>query len=267
MKTFLILAGVVVLVLFACVRYIESVSVFHPTTGLSANPSQWGLPFEDIYFLSQDNVRLNGWFVKSPQARTTILYFHGNAGTIADRLDKIKSFHALGVNVFIIDYRGYGLSQGKPSEHGIYADAVAAYDYLLTRSDLAPGSIGVYGASLGGAVAVDLATKRTLAYLIVDSSFSSAGDIGKIMYPYLPTFFMQTKLDSLSKIKRVMIPKLFFHSPHDELIPIRLGRKLFEAAPVPKRFVETNGGHNDNHVIAAELWRKEVSRFLDEFEK
>jgi len=262
MKTFVIAIFIIFLCLTAYVRYLESVTVFHPSHELSATPSQRGLDFENVTLRTKDHYLINGWLMKHPRAASTMLYFHGNAGNIADRLDKISVFYNLGLNVFIIDYRGYGKSQGKPSEHGIYEDALAAYDYLAARPDIARDKIWAYGASLGGAVAVDLSTKRHLACLIIDSSFSSAADMGKTIYPLIPSFFLQTKMDSSAKIKNITIPKLFFHSPEDRVVPIRLGRKLYEAAPSPKKFIETSGGHNDNHVVTQEIWIQGIREFL-----
>ena len=262
MKNLMISIFIVILCFLAYVRYLESVTVFHPTRKIEVTPTQVGLKFENIYFRTKDKSLINGWFIKNPHARSTVLYLHGNAGNISDRLDKISTFHEMGVNVFIIDYRGYGKSQGKPSEHGIYEDASAAYDYLLTRDDVRPGSIFIYGASLGGAVAIDLAAKRKISCLIMDSSFSSAAHMAKTIYPFIPSFFLQTKMDSIIKIKKILVPKLFIHSREDELVPFHLGRKLFDAALNPKEFLEVKGGHNDSHIYSKEIWDPGVRNFL-----
>jgi len=262
MKIFVIAIFIIFLCFMAYVRYLESITVFHPSHELSATPRQRGLDFENVYLRTKDHCLINGWLMKHPRAASTMLYFHGNAGNMADRLDKVLDFYNLGLNVFIIDYRGYGKSQGKPSEHGIYEDAVVAYDYLAVRPDIARDKIWAYGASLGGVAAIDLSTKRHLVCLIIDSSFSSAADMGKTIYPLIPSFFMQTKMDSAKKIKTITIPKLFFHSPEDRFVPIRLGRKLYDAAPPPKKFIETSGGHNDNHAVSQEVWIQGIREFL-----
>ena len=152
---------------------------------MAVNPAGVRLPWEDVYFKTNDGVTLNGWFFKNPQARSTILFAHGNAGNMSDRLFKIKFFYDLGLNVFIFDYRGYGKSEGKPSEAGIYVDAQSAYDYLQSRPDVNMKRLILYGASLGGAVVIDLATH---------AKRRSAG--GGIVYhlcprygPYLLSFF------------------------------------------------------------------------------
>src|SRR3989338_4815908 len=152
------------------VRYFEATAIFHPTREMPVAPDFVGLEFEDIYFKTQDKVTLNGWFVKNRPASSVVLYLHGNAGNISHRLEKILMFHELGLNVFIIDYRGYGKSQGKPTEDGLYQDALAAYEYLKTRKDVNTDKIIAYGDSLGAVAAIDLATKRKLSCLVVDSS-------------------------------------------------------------------------------------------------
>jgi len=231
--------------LFALVRYLESVGVFFPSRVLGLSPSVMGLDFDDVYFKTKDNVTLNGWFLKNPQALSTIIFAHGNAGNMSDRLFKIKFFYDLGLNVFIFDYRGYGKSEGKPSEAGIYLDAQGAYDYLQSQGRVSMNNIILYGASIGGVVVIDLATRRHAALLVVDSSITNARDMVKIFYPFLPSFFLSLKFDSINKVRALKVPKLFIHSPDDEVVPYWVGQKLFETAAEPKEFLEIHGGHND----------------------
>jgi fermentation-respiration switch protein FrsA (DUF1100 family) len=178
-------------------------------------------------------------------------------------LGRIQFFNELGVNVLIIDYRGYGKSQGHPTEAGLYKDALAAYDYLFGRRDIDPQRIMAYGASLGGAVAVDLASKRNLSCLIVDSSFTSAADMAKRIYPFVPSFLIRVRMDNIGKIKTIKIPKLFIHSKDDEIVPMELGRRLFEAAVPPKEFLEITGGHNEGYMDSQDKIVEEMSRFLE----
>lgn len=244
------------------VRYLESKSVFYPTKALSATPKELGLEYENIHLRASDGVKLHGWLIKVPDAKSTLIFLHGNAGNIGDRLGKIDLFHRMGLNILIIDYRGYGSSGGYPTEDGIYLDALAAYDFLQSRDDLKEQAVVVYGASLGGAVAVDLATKRKIDGLIVDSTFSSAADIARIIYPFVPKFLIKIKLDSLTKIKELTVPKLFIHSVDDRTVPIALGRKLYEAAPGPKEFIEIAGDHNDGHLLDESKFREGIRQFL-----
>ena len=253
---------VTVVLLAAGVRYLESISVFYPGRSIAATPAALGLAFEDVFIKTEDQVTINAWLVKSFVQRGTLIFCHGNAGNIGDRLEKILLFHQMGLNVLIIDYRGYGKSRGRPSEAGIYKDAVAAYDYLLTRQDMDRSRIIGYGESLGGAVAVDLGTKRNLAALIIDSSFTNAADMAKTIYPFIPSFLLGTKLDSAAKVRTIAIPKLFIHSRADEIVPFRLGERLYQAAAKPKEFLELTGGHNDTPVDAQEKMAKEIIIFL-----
>lgn len=261
----LVLIIVAAFLFTAFIRYIESRSIFYPTREIPVTPPVIGLGFEDVYFKTQDGVTLNGWFIKAPNGRCTLLCFHGNAGNLGHRLEKIALFHRLGVNIFIIDYRGYGKSEGKPTEEGVYQDALAAYDYLLTRRDVDPDKIIGYGDSLGGAVAVDLATKKKLACLIIDSSFTSVADLSKTIFPFVPPFLLTTKMDSASKVKNISVPKFFIHSINDEIVPFALGKKLFDAAAQPKEFLEITGGHNINHIDSKDVLLRGISEFLKKY--
>ena len=248
--------------LWALVRYLETMAVFFPSRSMVVSPSVIDLPWEDVYFKAKDGVTLNAWFVKKSNASSTLIFAHGNAGNISDRLFKIKFFHDLGLNVFIFDYRGYGKSDGKPSEAGVYLDAQAAYDYLQARGDVDMGRIILYGASIGGVVMIDLATQRDAALLVVEASITNAADMGKIFYPFLPVFFLSLKFDSLRKVRSLHVPKLFIHSPDDELVPYWVGRKLFEAALGPKEFLKIHGGHNDGSITVDPSAAGEFIRIL-----
>lgn len=259
-------AGFVLLVVY--VRFLEAVSLFVPTRKIAVTPSEAGLAFEDIYFSTEDHIRLNGWLVKcavKPAEAATILFFHGNAGNIGDRVEKVKNFYKLGVNIFIIDYRGYGKSQGRPTENGMYRDAVAAYDYLVSRPDIAKDRIVAYGASLGGVAAIDVASKRPLAALIADSTFTSAADMGKTIAPFVPSFILTTKLDNAAKIIRITAPKLFIHSPDDTTVPFRLGQKLFALAGEPKEFLKIAGSHNEGYSLSQDVFLTGIKNFLDKY--
>lgn len=262
MSTLLIVVLVLTGGLFALVRYLESNAVFFPGKNVFMLPDRAGMAYEDIMITTSDGVRINAWFVKNPSAKSTLIFAHGNAGCMSDRMLKIKFFHDLGLNVLIFDYRGYGRSEGKPTEQGVYKDAQAAYDYLLGRKDVDPAKIAAYGTSLGGIVAVDLATQRPLAALIVDSSITSGRDVARIYYPYVPHFFMQIKFDSLSKVARIHIPKLFMHSPDDKTVPFAMGQRLFAAAAEPKQFVQSSGGHNEIQIVSDPLTAKAVKDFF-----
>lgn len=253
--------GFIAFILF--VRYLEQKTLFVPSKTIYNTPQSRKLVFEDIYFPSGP-YKINGWFVAASPKSPTLVYCHGNAGNIADRLDKIEMFHKIGVNVFIFDYRGYGHSQGRPTEKGMYEDARAAYDYLLTRTDIDKNKIIGYGTSLGGSVAIDLAVQRQLQSVIIDSSFTSGADMARRIYPMIPTFFMSVKLDSAAKIHSINIPKLFIHSTEDEVVPFKLGQKLFDMAPPPKEFMTVRGGHNEPH-WEQKGYKEDIERFLRKY--
>jgi len=258
---FYLIVGIVLFLIF--VRHLENTSIFYPQRLLTATPHNLGLPFEDVTITTQDHVKLHGWLIKTPSARSTLVFFHGNAGNIGDRLEKIDLFHRIGLSVLIIDYRGYGNSEGVPTEQGIYDDATATYDYLLRRDDMQGQNIISYGASLGGVVAIDLAIKRAVSCVIVDSTFSSAVDMAKRIYPFIPSFLIKSKMNSIDKIKNISVPILFIHSIEDQTVPFALGKKLYEAASQPKEFIETTGGHNDEYIDDGGKVQNGIKTFLN----
>lgn len=252
----------IVAALFLYARIYEAKLLFLPSRKFYATPRDIGLPYEDVFFLSEGGVPLNGWLVRNPRARATVLFFHGNAGNISNRMDKIALFYKMGLNVFIIDYRGYGKSEGRSSEEGMYRDAEAAYDFLMKKSGLEKTALIIYGESLGGAAAVDLASRHPSAALIADSTFSSARDMARAMLPIVPSFMISLRLDSVSKIGQVTAPKLFIHSPYDEIVPFRLAKKLFNAATEPKEFLKIDGDHNAGYSLDYQTYRDGIAAFL-----
>ncbi|MFA5119289.1 MAG: alpha/beta hydrolase [Candidatus Omnitrophota bacterium] len=259
---FIVYTVIVIIILSVFVKYLEDRSVYFPEKEILASPSVIGLAYEDVSFKTRDGLILNAWFVPADNARNTILLCHGNGGNIGDRLDKIKLLHGLGESVFIFDYRGYGLSEGKPSEKGLYLDAQAAYEYLMISRQVKESRIIVYGESLGSVAALELALKRRPAGIIVEGAFSNAVDMAKIIYPKLPSFLFRNKFDSMRKIVKVSSPVLFFHSRDDEVAPFALGEKLYNASSGSRRFVELSGGHNDAFLESKNIYLKELAEFI-----
>lgn len=249
-------------VFFYYVRFLEKKTAFYPEKDIVATPQDINLDFVNVDFMSSE-LKLHGWFVPHPEATKTVVYLHGNAGNISGRLERISVFHDLKFNTFIFDYRGYGLSEGAPTEDGVYADAMAAYKYLIEKMEVKPADIIVYGASLGGAVAVDLASKIDCHAVVLDSTFTSGVDIGRRIYPFVPGFLISFRFDSLSKIEKVTQPKLFIHSKDDQVIPINFGIKLYEAAGAPKEFVRMEGDHVSAHLQDQERFKKSFLLFLE----
>ena len=254
------IAFVCLICFYFYVRYLEKNSLYYPTRQLESKPSDIGLSYEKVFFAAADNTKLHGWFVPAIDFKATVIFVHGNGGNISHRLDKIRVFNDLKVNLFIFDYRGYGKSDGVPGEKGLYMDVQAAYDYIQQK-DL-NGKIIIYGESLGGALAIDLASKTDIDGLILEGAFTSVADMAKIIYPWLPAALLKTKFDSISKIPHVKAPKLHFHGEFDDIVPLSIGRRLFEAAKEPKKFVLLEGMHNDGFFLSVVKVRKELKEFF-----
>ena len=233
-----------------------------PDRALIANPMNYGLAYEDVAIETADDVRLHGWWVPG-HGKYALLFFHGNAGNISHRLDSIKLFHDLGLSVLIIDYRGYGASEGRPSEAGTYEDADAAWAYLTETRSLAAENIVIFGRSLGGAIAAWLAARRSPAALIVESAFSSVPELAQDLYPFLPARWLSRfNYATREYIAGVTAPVLIVHSRHDEIAPFRHGERIFEAANEPRAFLELKGSHNDVHGSNVTEYAAGLSAFL-----
>lgn len=242
-------------------RLLEPRLLYFPSKEMSALPSQHGLDFEDVFFRTADRQKLRGWFIPAGESHKTILFCHGNAGNISHRIDKLIFFHRLGYNVFIFDYRGYGKSEGRPSERGLYRDAEAAHDYLKARGIPAEQIVG-YGESIGGAVVVELASRRPLGAMILESTFTNIGDMVKTHYLLIPSWVLSSRFDSKRKIASITIPKLMIQSDTDEIVPGRLGAALFESAAPPKEFLEIHGSHNEGFFESEKLIEAKIRDFL-----
>lgn len=237
--------------------------IYFPQSEIDYTPDMAGLPYEDIYFKTEDNVLLNGWFIPVENAKNTLLFFHGNGGNISHRLESLKIFHEIGLSVFIIDYRGYGQSQGTSSEQGTYRDAEAAWRFLTETRGISDEDIIIFGRSMGGAVATWLASRYTPNLLILESTFTSIADVAKHYYPYLPTHLLvRIKYASVDRIEDIHRPILIAHSQTDEIIPYKYGRALFEKAQAPKIFLELKGGHNDGFITTGPSYIQGLENFI-----
>ncbi len=252
-----------VIFFFFYFKWFERRCIYYPTREIEFTPESISLRFEDVYFTTSDGIKLNGWFIPAANSETTLIFLHGNAGNISHRMGSIQIFNRLGLNVFIFDYRGYGKSNGRPYEEGTYLDAKAAYDYVARTKEVNRDKIILYGESLGGAIAYELATTARAGAVITLGTFSSIVDMGKVMYPFLPIkLIARTEYDTLSKVAVARIPKLFIHSADDEIIPIEQGRNLFSRACEPKEFYEMRGGHNDGIFTYESEFCEKVTSFL-----
>jgi fermentation-respiration switch protein FrsA (DUF1100 family) len=196
-------------------------------------------------------------------AEMTLLWLHGNAGNISHRSEMIRALLQLTIQIFIIDYRGFGRSEGSPSEEGLYLDARAAWDYLINERGIPARNIVILGKSLGGAPAIDLAARVRPAGLIVQSTFTSIPDMAGTVIPFFPGFLLRTKMDSLGKVGRVSCPKLFIHSPADEVVPYQMGRRLYDAAPEPKQFYDVPAApHNETWLAGGKGYLEALRSFI-----
>ncbi len=209
-------------------------------------PARATVPFEDVWLETSDGVKIHGWMARGKGARATILYFHGNAGNLTHRADWLEVLTRLPADVLAIDYRGYGRSEGTPNEAGVYRDAEAAYAYLTETRGVAPQQLIVYGVSLGGAPACEIAWRRPCAGLILQSAFTSAGDMASRLTILPVRWLVRASFDNVAKISRVRVAKLIVHGRDDKLIPCEMSERLYEAAAEPKELIIfDDAGHND----------------------
>lgn len=254
---------VIIAVFIAVLRHTIRRSIYFPMKEIEITPDSFGLAYEEIDLITSGNKKINGWYIPSEKSQYTILFFNGNAGNISHRIEKIYLLHNLGMDVYIFDYRGYGKSEGSPSEQGLYKDAVSIYEYLLKERKIHAGNIVLYGESLGGAVAIDLASKVKVCALITEGTFSSVRDMARVIYPFIPSIPWWTTYDSVSKIKKIICPKLIIHSIDDDIVPFRLGEKLFNSAADPKKLLKIKGSHNTAFMDSISEYQKRIGEFLE----
>jgi len=248
--------------LLAILWSLENQLLFFPTRTLSASPGDFGLTSEELTLSTSDGVTLRGWHIRS-DGRRALLFFQGNAGNASDRLERVRILNRrFGLNVFLVDYRGYGRSTGSPSEQGLYRDARAVYAAALERG-FPPERILVFGESLGSAVSIDLAAEKPCGAVILETPFYSILAMARVHYPFVPRFLVRSRFDSAAKISAISAPKLFLVAEHDEIAPPSQGRELYERAPPPKTlFVIPGAGHNDTYVTGGEAYWREWEKFL-----
>jgi fermentation-respiration switch protein FrsA (DUF1100 family) len=230
-----------------------------------------GCSIEDCFFTAEDGIALHAWWCRPPvgssgfpnTAEMVLVWFHGNAGNISHRFDMMLRLAELPVQVFVVDYRGYGRSEGKPSEEGLYRDGRATWRYLTAERGVSQGKLILFGKSLGGAVASDLVTQVAPAGLIIQSSFTSVPDMAAHHFPFVPRFLVRTEMNSQAKLATASCPKLIIHSPQDEVVPFSLGQKLFESASEPKSFYEVAGArHNETYLVGGNAYFEALKDFI-----
>ena len=269
MRTEPVVSGVVVVllvwgVLVAGLLVRERRLIFFPARALEAKPTDYGLDAEEFPVVSADGTALHGWWIHGRGERV-LIWYHGNAGNISHRLETARAFvERLGFDIVLVDYRGYGLSEGTPEETGLYVDGLAIYDATIRRG-FDPERLVLFGRSLGAAVAVEVALNRPAAGLVLETPFRSVRAMARSMYPFVPSFLIRTRLDNERKISQIRMPKLILHGDRDNLVPISHGRTLFELALPPKRFFAIPGAsHNDTHVVGGRGYFEAWEQFLSE---
>jgi len=245
------------------IYFMQDRMLYFPEREISQTPKDIGLEYEEVSLRTKDNVTVSGWYIPAKHEKGVLFFCHGNAGNISHRLESISIFHNVGLSVLIFDYRGYGKSEGKPSEKGTYRDAEAAWDYLVEVKGKTPDRIIVFGRSLGAAIAADTALKKIPAGLILESSFLSVPEMGKKHYPWIPVKYVSKfHYSTIDKIQSITCPKLVIHSPDDEIVPFEHGRALFEKAVQPKEFLKIRGGHNEGFLISGDLYIDGLKSFV-----
>ena len=250
---------------------LDRLFVYFPTKYASYDYSQLSDEYEEIFFETRDGVILHGVFLNG-QSDLTVILFHGNAGNIVDRLEYISLMSSeIGVNVFIFDYRGYGLSQGTPSESGLYIDAQAAVDLVLTRINFTKdedSKLILFGRSLGSSVALKMAGMYQPSLVIIEAPFTSITDLSKKTYPYIPAFviknLIKARYESSSMVAGISSPLMVIHGDQDSIVPIGMGKHIYDLATVEKDFYKVEGaGHNDTFVVAGSEYFGRIGAFIE----
>lgn len=247
--------------------------VFEPSPAIQTTPARMGMKYEELRIPSgrgDDSGELAAWWIPAEQpGAATMLYFHGNYRNIGNNLDHARRLHNLGYNVLLADYRGFGKSTGgQPSEARVYEDAESAWQYLLKVRGINPRQAFIYGHSLGGAIAIELALHHPeAAGLITESTFTSMQAMGALEYGYLPVgLLLNQRFDGLQKIGGLKLPVLLIHGTWDKKIPVAMAQQLYAAAPQPKTLTLIEGGeHNDSGMVGWVEYRDAISAFVGQY--
>lgn len=264
---FLLYLFVAYLLLLVVVRLFERRMVFFPDypSRLEGDWHPRALTPEDVWLTASDGTKLHAWWISHPAAKFTFLAFHGNASNIANRGSTYEFLHDTPGNVFALEYRGYGHSEGKPSEAGLYLDADAAYQFLINTKRLDPKCILSFGQSLGTAVAADLAAHHKVGGLILEAPLPSASRAARKIFWFLPglSVLVYSQFDTISKLKQITAPVMVIQCTHDPVLPFQFGQDVFAAAPSPKRFLRIEGEcHEESSLIAPAQYRSALEQFL-----
>jgi len=258
-------AYVLVLVL---VRIFEPHLIFFPDypDRLDGDWHPQALPVQDVCLTASDGVKLHAWWIPHDNAKFTFLTFHGNASNIANRAPIYEFLRSTPANVLALEYRGYGHSEGKPDEAGVYRDAEAAYEYLVNTRRIDRKAIISFGQSLGSAVATHLASRRQVGGVVLEAPFPSASRVARKVFWFLPgvSLLAHGQFDTQAWLKEIHAPILIVHCAQDPVIPFRFGQEVYDAALPPKNFIQINGYcHEESSLIAPTQYRTALQEFLN----
>jgi fermentation-respiration switch protein FrsA (DUF1100 family) len=245
-------------------RYFITSVVFHPSRHIAWTPDRSGYVYENVFMVTSDDITINAWYINCENSRGTVLFFHGNAGNLSHRGDSIRIFNSLGMSVFIVSYRGYGESGGSPSIKGVDIDALTAWNWLLSEKKIPPEKILVFGRSLGGAVAVELMRTVRPKAAIFESTFSALADMGGFLSP-IASLLVGGAWNSAKIAALIDTPTLCIHSPEDEVVPYRLGKRLYEALSGEKYFLDITGDHNSGFLMSSPEYEKRLDDFFTKY--
>lgn len=256
------------LLVLALVRIFEPRLIFFPNypDRLDGDWHPRSLPVQDVWLTASDGVKLHAWWIPDDDAKFTFLAFHGNASNIANRTPIYEFLHSIPANVFALEYRGYGRSEGKPGEVGVYRDAEAAYEYIVNTKGIDRKTIISFGQSLGTTVAAHLAARRQVSGVVLEAPFPSASRVARKVFWFLPgvSLLVHGQFDTRTWLKEIHAPILIVHCDHDPVIPFQFGQEVYDAALPPKTFVQVNGScHEESSLIAPTQYRTSLQQFLN----
>lgn len=247
-------------------NFLDRLFVFHPEPWIERDWARISrVPLEDVWFTSEDGTRLFGWYVASRRSSAVMLWCHGNAGNMIHRLENLAALYESGLSVFLFDYRGYGRSEGMPTEKGLYQDARAAYQYLIDIRHIEPARLVVFGRSLGAAVAGNLASERPVAGLILEAAFPSIAAMARQQSGGLPThWLLGSRFPLIERLKSIHVPILMIHGDQDTIVPFPLGEQVFLAAPEPKSLYVVKGAdHNNLSLVGGAPYFSRLKEFVE----
>lgn len=262
---YILVAYVLVL---ALVRIFESRLIFFPDYP-GRLEGEWhprALPVQDVWLTASDGTKLHAWWIPSEKAKFTFLAFHGNAANIANRAPAYEFLRDLPANVLALEYRGYGRSEGKPSEAGLYLDSEAAYRYLVNTTGTDPKTIVSFGQSLGSAVAAHLAAQHEVGGVVLEAPFPSAARMARQVFWFLPGLglLVHSQFDTQARLAQINAPVLIVHCRQDPVIPFQFGQEVYNAARPPKDFLPIDGQcHEEASLIAPAQYRVALQKFLN----